>query len=70
MPGCASRARRSTSANNPGVVALPTAPEDGGDWVVIDNFRVGIDLLKNDARAVVIRRLRKRRRRPVIFGGW
>ena len=29
-----------------GVVALPTAPENGGDWVVIDNFRVGKDRVK------------------------
>ena len=32
-------------ADNPGLVELPVAP-DGGDWVVIDNFRVGKDLLK------------------------
>ena len=27
-------------------VALPTPPEGGGDWVVIDNIRVGKDLVK------------------------
>ena len=32
-------------ADNPGLVELPTAP-DGGDWVVIDNFRIGRDLIK------------------------
>ena len=29
-----------------GVVALPTAPEGGGDWVVIDNYRAGKDLVR------------------------
>ena len=32
-------------ADNPGLVELPTAP-DGGDWVVIDNYRVGKELFK------------------------
>ena len=32
--------------DNPGAVELPTAPPEGGDWVVIDNFRVGKDFVK------------------------
>lgn len=34
-----------------GTVALPTPPENGGDWVVIDNFRVGKDLVKAPSAA-------------------
>ncbi len=33
-------------SDNAGLVELPAAPEGGGDWVVIDNFRVGKDLVK------------------------
>lgn len=33
-------------SDDSGIVALPTAPDDGGDWVVIDNFRLGKDLVK------------------------
>ena len=29
-----------------GVVALPTAPEGSSDWVVIDNYRVGKELVR------------------------
>ncbi len=36
-------------SEHPGEVELPTTP-DGGDWVVIDNFRVGKDLVKNPPR--------------------
>ncbi len=32
-------------ADHPGLVELPVAP-DGGDWVVIDNFRVGTYFVK------------------------
>ncbi len=41
--------------DNPGVVALPTAPDEGGDWVVIDNFRVGIDLIKPPSASSPVR---------------
>ena len=33
-------------ADPSGAVALPTPPENGGDWVVMDNFRVGKELVR------------------------
>ena len=33
-------------SNDQGLTTLPAAPEGGGDWVVIDNFRVGRNLVK------------------------
>lgn len=38
-------------SDDKGGVSLPAAPEGGGDWVVIDNFRVGKDLVKTPPAA-------------------